>query len=66
MSQLQSVPLVGQIEADESYFDARHVRGKHGRSTSGKTIVFGLLKRDDKVYTEIVPSYNSTPLCKSL
>jgi len=45
----------GEVEADESYFGARRVRGKRGRGASGKTIVFGLLKRDDKVYTEVVP-----------
>ena len=54
LSMLQSVPLVGQIEVDESYFDARRVRDKRGRGAKGKTIVFGLLKRGDKVYTEIV------------
>ena len=45
----------GEVEADESYFGARRVRGKRGRGASGKTIVFGLLKREGKVYTEIVP-----------
>ena len=45
----------GEVEVDESYFGARRVRGKRGRGASGKTIVFGLLKRDGKVYTEIVP-----------
>jgi len=45
----------GEVEADESYFGARRVRGKRGRGASGKTIVFGLLKRDEYVYTEIVP-----------
>src|SRR5438270_5492462 len=40
----------GEVEVDESYFGARHVRGKRGRGASGKTIVFGLLKRDGKVY----------------
>jgi transposase len=45
----------GQVEVDESYFGARRVRGKRGRGASGKTIAFGLLKRDGKVYTEIVP-----------
>ncbi len=44
----------GEVEVDESYFGARRVRGKRGRGASGKTIVFGLLKRDGKVYTEIV------------
>ncbi|MCL2417621.1 MAG: IS1595 family transposase, partial [Bacteroidales bacterium] len=44
----------GEIELDESYFGARRVRGKQGRGTNGKTPVFGMLKRDGKVYTQIV------------
>ena len=48
-------PLSGEIEVDESYFGARRVKGKRGRGAYGKTIVFGLLKREGKVYTEIVP-----------
>jgi transposase len=31
------------------------VRGKRGRGADSKTIVFGLLKRSDQVYTEIAP-----------
>jgi hypothetical protein len=45
----------GEVKVDESYFGARRVRGKRGRGASGKTIVFDLLKRDGKVYMEIVP-----------
>ncbi len=37
-----------EIEVDESYFRARRVKGKRGRWTHGKTIVFGLLKRERK------------------
>lgn len=48
-------PLSGEIEVDESYCGARRVRGQRGRGALGKTIVFGLLKRQGKVYTEIVP-----------
>jgi transposase len=44
----------GEVEVDESYFGPHRVRGKRGRGASRKTIVFGLLKREDKVYTEIV------------
>jgi len=51
----QTSPLSGEIEVDESYFGAHRVRGKRGRGASGKTIVFGLLKRHGCVYTEIVP-----------
>ena len=48
-------PFTGVVELDESYFGARRVRGKRGRGASGKTIVFGLLKREGNVYTEVVP-----------
>ncbi len=48
-------PFKGEIEVDESYFGAKRIKGKRGRGAKGKTIVFGLLKRNGKVYTEIVP-----------
>jgi len=44
----------GIVEVDESYFGAKRVRGKRGRGASGKIPVFGILKRDGKVFTQIV------------
>jgi|SRR5205085_5536803 len=58
----RSPPSAGEVEVDESYFGARRVRGERGRGASGKTIVFRLLKRDGKVYTEIVPDCKKTTL----
>ena len=55
-------PFAGEIEVDESYFGAKRVKGKRGRGAKGKTIVFGLLKRDGKVYTEIVPDTQKATL----
>jgi hypothetical protein len=52
----------GYIEVDKSYFGARWVKAIRGRGAMGKTIVFDLLKREGKVYTEIVPDYSSTTL----
>ena len=49
-------PFSGEIELDESYFGAKRIRGKRGRGAAGKTIVFGIYKRNGKVYTEIVPN----------
>ncbi len=46
----------GEIEIDESYFGRRRIRGKRGRGAGGKTIVFGIFKRNGWVYTEIVPN----------
>ena len=43
----------GKIELDESYFGGIR-KGKRGRGAGGKTAVFGLLKRNGKVYTACV------------
>lgn len=54
--------LSGQIEIDESYFGPRRVRGKRGRGAGGKTIVFGVFKRNGWVSTEIVPDAKKVTL----
>ena len=43
----------GSIELDESYFGGRR-KGKRGRGAAGKVAVFGILKRNGKVYTVVV------------
>ena len=45
--------LSGEIELDESYFGGKH-KGNVRRSTKSKIPVFGILKCDGKVYTQIV------------
>jgi transposase len=52
--EINSVFETGEIELDESYFGARRVKGIRGRGAKGKIPVFGMLKRGDKVYTQIV------------
>ena len=52
----------GEIELDESYFGPRRVRGKRGRGAGNKIIVFGLFKRNGKVYTHIVPDAKAATL----
>ena len=52
----------GEIEIDESYFGAKRVRGKRGRGAANKTPVFGMLKRDGKVYTQIVKNCSASEL----
>ena len=49
-------------ELDESYFWPRRIRWKRWRWASWKTIVFWLLKREWKVYTEIVPDAKAKSL----
>jgi transposase len=51
--------IMGEAELDESYFGARRIRGlkvklKRGRGTR-KQPVFGIMKRNGHVYTEIIP-----------
>ena len=53
---------MGDIEIDESYFGPKRVRGKRGRGAGKKTIVFGLLKRGGKVFTQIVPDAKARSL----
>jgi len=48
--------LKNGIELDESCFGPRRVRGKRGRGAGRKIIVFGLLKRNGAVYTQIIPT----------
>ena len=50
------------VELDECYFGPRRVRGKRGRGAGGKTSVFGLFKRGEQVYTEIVPDCSKKTL----
>ena len=52
----------GVVEADESYFGPQRIRGKRGRGASGKTIVFGLHKRGEQVFTQIVPDCSKAAL----
>ena len=52
----------GEVELDESYFGAHRVRGIRGRGARGKTPVFGMLKRGDKVYTQIVKNCSISEL----
>ena len=53
-----------EIEIDESYFWPTRVKWKRWRWAGMKTIVFGLLKRNWKVYTEIVPDVKAKTLQK--
>ena len=54
--------VYGDVKLDENYFGPKRLRGKRGRGAYGKTIVFGLLKRQGKVYTEVVPDCSKATL----
>ncbi len=51
----------GEVELDESYFGGVR-KGKRGRGAAGKTAVFGILKRNGKVYTIVVADTKKTTL----
>jgi len=55
-------PFTGEVEVDESFFGPWRVRGKRGRGAYKKTIVFGMLKRGDCLYTQIVPNCRAATL----
>lgn len=55
MSERQAQRIANGVEIDESYFGPRRQRGKRGRGARRKIVVLGLLKRNGKVYAQIIP-----------
>jgi transposase len=53
--------LRGEIEEDESYFGGRR-KGKRGRGSENKTIVFGILERGGKVSVSIIKDISAETL----
>ena len=51
-----------EIEVDESYFGSRYIKGRRCRGARGKIPVFGLLKRECNVYTQIVKNCSKSVL----
>lgn len=51
----------GPVELDESYFGGRR-KGRRGRGAAGKVVVFGILKRNGRVYTVVVNNAKSNTL----
>lgn len=62
LAEKESYFTQGEIEIDESYFGAKRMRGKRGRGAYEKTKVFGMKKRGDKVYTQIVKNCSASEL----
>ena len=57
----QMKSFAGEVELDESYFGGYH-KGNIGRSVKSKIPVFGILKRNGKVYTQIVSDVSARTL----
>lgn len=64
VAELEGGRLNGEVEMDESYFGGRR-KGKRGRGAKGKSIVFGLLERDGRVYTRVVDGVSKEDLMYS-
>lgn len=54
--------LSGDIEIDESYFGSRHKGDKRGRGAPNKVPVIGILKRQGKVYANVIPDASAKTL----
>lgn len=53
--------LSGELEIDETYFGGKR-KGKRGRGAFNKVAVFGILERNGKVYTTVVPDVSAETL----
>ena len=61
IAELEGTKMSGDIEMDEAYFGGRR-KGKRGRGAKGKSIVFGLLEREGRVYTRVVEGVSADDL----
>jgi len=65
LTELEAGRLKGEIELDEAYFGGRR-KGKRGRGAAGKSVVFGLLERDGRVYTRVVTQVTAEELMRHI
>ncbi len=65
LTELEGGKLKGEIELDAAYFGGRR-KGNRGRAAAGKSVVFGLLERDNRVYTKVVESVSAEELMKHI
>jgi transposase len=54
-------PLTGQVEVDETYIGGKRP-GKRGRGAEGKTVVMGIVERNGKAVTKVVPDVKAKTL----
>ena len=53
--------LRGELEVDKTYFGGKR-KGKRGRGAFNKVVALGILERNGKVYTAIVPDVSAETL----
>ena len=57
--------LRGELEIDETYFGGKR-KGKRGRGAFNKVVVFGILERNGKVYTTVIPDVSASTLMSEI
>ncbi|MCK4688919.1 MAG: IS1595 family transposase [Candidatus Marinimicrobia bacterium] len=57
--------LSGEIECDESYFGGKK-KGPRGRGSQGKMIVFGMLEKQNKIFTTVVDNVSAQTLMNEI
>ncbi|HSF08484.1 MAG TPA: IS1595 family transposase [Nitrospirales bacterium] len=65
LAELEGGKLKREIELDEASFGGRR-KGKRGRAAAGKSVVFGLLERENRVYTKVVESVSPEELMRHI
>ena len=55
-------PLSGKVEVDETYIGGRTHGGKRGRGAPSKAIVMGMVERQGKAITKVVPNVQARTL----
>ena len=55
LAESEARPLTGELECDESYFGGRRRGVARGRAPGRKVVVFGILERQGRVSTVVVP-----------
>ena len=61
VTELEAGKLKGAIELDEAYFGGRR-KGNRGCAAAGKTVVFGFLAGEGRMYTKEVESVSTEEL----
>lgn len=54
-------PLFGEVEVDETYMGGARP-GKRGRGAANKTVVVGMLQRDGRIITQVIPDVKKKTL----
>ena len=61
LCEIEGAKMSGEIELDEADFGGK-LKGHRGQAAAGKSVVFGLLERDGRVYTRGVYSVDAATL----